>query len=419
MDRRQDILDDLSALLDGELSAADTLRAQDAAAERAEVAEDLRRLSETRRLLRQLPRRRAGEAFADRVVAEALRRGLLKERNRATVWLKRLGAAVVLALAVGVGAIVYPMIGPKGDRKPAASGGAEPAHVLVVAAEAPARHELAFKAAAPAAPIYAPGKGGRAEGPAPAEGTRAKPAARPHTLDPAQVASAERAARLLELEEKLDARLGVELQGPADGSVRQVELVVGDLAAARREVEAILAKVPALEGKSAGRRGGTSRQLDSPADEAAGPGVAFHLRPKGDHVLCYYVAAAPDQLERIAAAVGRLRTVAGEDRARRFRYSADSVLAQTRPAPGSAPRPAATAPAKPKPPEPRPAPEPYGVADLHRMSQQRASIPKGPPGAEPAPAAPAAPAAPRLLVIQLRADPAAHADLDPGRNVRP
>jgi len=208
------------------------------------------------------------------------------------------------------------------------------------------------------------------------------------------------------------------LRQPSHHSVQQVELVVRDVAAARREIEAILAQAPDRSNAAGLRRGKDLRaRRTRAAAKPASQGVAFHLGRVREDLLCYYVAADPPALERITAALARLRTRGGGTDSPKSFGAAGAICASTRPAAASRPKAKAPAPAPEPPAAPRDADaDPYAVARLQRLlspSQRPASRP-APTGATQ----PSAPAGPRLLLIKLRTDPALPADLDPGRNIR-
>ena len=111
MNGKQDIMAQLSALIDGELTQAEASRAEEAARRDETVAAELRRLRATRRFVRDLPRVAAPGDLADRVLQRVERRHLLgDEPARAPGQPFRaaryLSAAAAMLLAAGVAFIV-------------------------------------------------------------------------------------------------------------------------------------------------------------------------------------------------------------------------------------------------------------------------------------------------------------------------
>ena len=111
MNGNEDILAQLSALIDGELTEAEAGRAQEAARRDEAIAAELRQLRATRRLVRHLPRVRAPGDFADRVLQRVERRHLLGAEpapaaGRQFRTARYLSAAAAMLLAAGVAFIV-------------------------------------------------------------------------------------------------------------------------------------------------------------------------------------------------------------------------------------------------------------------------------------------------------------------------
>jgi hypothetical protein len=167
--QRDDIREQLSAYLDGELSQAQLGRVQDAIRGDPQLAAELEALRAVRKLLRGLPRASAPHGFTERVVGRAERAGALEVsaapvRRPAAWWLGRLAAAAVILVAVGVGVLVVARLaapvgpGPTGEHVAmveARDRGALPKDVELAAAPtaAPKEHTEAY-----------PGKGGAPAG---------------------------------------------------------------------------------------------------------------------------------------------------------------------------------------------------------------------------------------------------------------
>ncbi|MCK5557244.1 MAG: zf-HC2 domain-containing protein, partial [Candidatus Hydrogenedentes bacterium] len=73
----ENISEQLSAYLDGELTQSQARRVAAALAENPELTAELEELRKTRSLLRDLPRRCVGDDFAAKVLHEANRRGFV------------------------------------------------------------------------------------------------------------------------------------------------------------------------------------------------------------------------------------------------------------------------------------------------------------------------------------------------------
>ena len=77
MSDKKDIREQLSGYLDGELGESETRRLAAALGEDPDLTAELEGLRATREVLRNLPRLRAGDDFAAKVLQEAERRGLM------------------------------------------------------------------------------------------------------------------------------------------------------------------------------------------------------------------------------------------------------------------------------------------------------------------------------------------------------
>jgi len=108
----------LSAYLDGELTAEEARRVEQAVEADADLARELADLRAVRELLAKMPREHAGAGFAADVVRRAQQAGLVQGRagseRRSRNWARRLAMAAVLVLAVGVGlAIIASLWAPR------------------------------------------------------------------------------------------------------------------------------------------------------------------------------------------------------------------------------------------------------------------------------------------------------------------
>lgn len=114
MNEREHILADLSAYLDGELSPPQAARVEQALQTDASLAKELAGLRRTREMVRALPRVKPGEDFVSSVLEKAERVHLVTSGDapaRASFpFLRWVGAAAVLLLAIGVGATVTVML---------------------------------------------------------------------------------------------------------------------------------------------------------------------------------------------------------------------------------------------------------------------------------------------------------------------
>jgi hypothetical protein len=110
MNAKENIREQLSAYLDGELDAAQVKLVEQTLANDAELAEELEALRATRELLWSAPKAKAPEGFADRVLAEAQRRAPHAAQADASSgrgrWLRIAGVAAMLVVAMGLGVMV-------------------------------------------------------------------------------------------------------------------------------------------------------------------------------------------------------------------------------------------------------------------------------------------------------------------------
>lgn len=110
MTQRKDILEQLSAYLDGELSGPDALGVEQALAADADLARDFAALKAAREMIRRLPRSKAPADFAQRVLAQAERQRLTHASARPAAlslgWVGRLAIAASLLVVASSGIIV-------------------------------------------------------------------------------------------------------------------------------------------------------------------------------------------------------------------------------------------------------------------------------------------------------------------------
>ncbi len=108
--KRQEIGEQLSAYLDGELSEAEARRLEEAVRADAELAGELNSLRAVRGLLRELPRERAPAGMTEGIVARAERSRLLTgpgvPGRRGFSWPRRLAVAAAVLIAVGAGLVL-------------------------------------------------------------------------------------------------------------------------------------------------------------------------------------------------------------------------------------------------------------------------------------------------------------------------
>lgn len=111
MNERDDILEQLSAWLDGELPAEQARRVEQAVRTDPELAAEADSLRKLRRLVRTVPARKAPEGFAARVMARAERAHLLGQPyasiSRSFRWISLAAAAVVLLSAGAAMVIIF------------------------------------------------------------------------------------------------------------------------------------------------------------------------------------------------------------------------------------------------------------------------------------------------------------------------
>jgi len=94
---------ELSAYLDGELNEADTAKVDEALGKNPELMRELNQLKHTREMLRNLPETTAPDGFAARVMAAAEKNATRRSSTKIPVWLWGSGvAAAVIILAVTV-----------------------------------------------------------------------------------------------------------------------------------------------------------------------------------------------------------------------------------------------------------------------------------------------------------------------------
>lgn len=152
MNEKHDIRQDLSAYLDGQLDASRAEQVAEAVAVDERLARELSQLEATRRLVRQLPRRRPGEDFVSQVLAAAERRELMVAREQAEEsplgWRRYLAVAAVLLISVGLGVLATVVMWTPGtsgqtvgrgpdasEAGPVDAGGARPVEAEVAVAD--------------------------------------------------------------------------------------------------------------------------------------------------------------------------------------------------------------------------------------------------------------------------------------------
>ena len=120
----ENISEQLSAYLDGELTRSEARRVAAALAENPELTAELEELRKTRSFLRDLPRRCAGDDFAAKVLQEANSRGLVGRpgaavrRRGPARWLRYCAAAAIVLVALGTGVVVSLSLYDKMGRSP-------------------------------------------------------------------------------------------------------------------------------------------------------------------------------------------------------------------------------------------------------------------------------------------------------------
>ncbi|MHC4982303.1 MAG: anti-sigma factor family protein [Planctomycetota bacterium] len=105
------IFEQLSAYLDGELSDDEAKRVEQAIRADEALAGELEKLRAMRELLRGLPKAKAPDDLADRVMAQAERLTLVgaapqRQARRQFRWVRYAAAAAIILLAVGIGVVV-------------------------------------------------------------------------------------------------------------------------------------------------------------------------------------------------------------------------------------------------------------------------------------------------------------------------
>ena len=344
MSAERDIIEDLSAYLDGELPPADAHRVEARLARDQAAAKDLRGLRATRELLRAVPPARAPRGLTDAVLAEAHRRGLVGRTRERGLWLGRFSAAAVLALAAGLGAIVLLATGPARRSPPP-----DELPVLLAAATDDGATSLGVR--------LSPG-----------------PAGNGHLRSLSRVASA--------------------ALGTKSASIRRVELRVGDLAAAARGIELAVAEE---------RRQRPLRSRRAPLTHKSGVRkVPDNLSPRwvpaGTGVWRGLLAAPADQLGRLA---GVVETAQAPRRGTTVeRLCVDSAMVASLPAvPAPPPRPQRRRPAA------KPSRAPAEGNRYHVGRVQHLASASGRAGGRPRPPATGpAEKAWGLLIITLRLD---------------
>jgi negative regulator of sigma E activity len=109
MSNREEISEQLSAYLDGELSDKETRRVDEMLVDDPALSDELESLREVRQLLRSLPHEQAPDGLLDTVLAQA-------QRRRTGWWAGRLARAAVIVLAVGIGVIVTARLNRPAER---------------------------------------------------------------------------------------------------------------------------------------------------------------------------------------------------------------------------------------------------------------------------------------------------------------
>ncbi len=112
MNENQDISEQLSAYLDGELVPAEAARIESLLAKDDALARELARLRATRELLRSLPKAHVSPDFAEKVLQVAAGKRLLpgdptaRSTRTGLNWRKGLAAAAVVVVALGAGGVL-------------------------------------------------------------------------------------------------------------------------------------------------------------------------------------------------------------------------------------------------------------------------------------------------------------------------
>ena len=111
MSERENIPEQLSAYLDGELSPDEAREVERALEADERLAGEFARLQAVRGMVRQLPRQRAGDDFVSRVLERAERAHLVAEPEQASDrgvlrWARHAATAAMILVAVGIGGII-------------------------------------------------------------------------------------------------------------------------------------------------------------------------------------------------------------------------------------------------------------------------------------------------------------------------
>lgn len=108
MMQHEDIQEQLSAYLDGELSPEDAVRVESALKEDAALAAELERLRKTREFVQSLPRQEVGDDFTAKVMHTVRKQGAMPWRPNAipNPWRRYLAAAALVLLALGLGVYI-------------------------------------------------------------------------------------------------------------------------------------------------------------------------------------------------------------------------------------------------------------------------------------------------------------------------
>jgi hypothetical protein len=111
MSEQDNIPEQLSAYLDGELSPDETRDVERALEADERLAGELARLQAVRGMVRQLPRQRAGDEFVSRVLERAERAHLVAEPEQVFEhgvlrWARHAATAAMILIAVGIGGII-------------------------------------------------------------------------------------------------------------------------------------------------------------------------------------------------------------------------------------------------------------------------------------------------------------------------
>ncbi|MCK4602229.1 MAG: zf-HC2 domain-containing protein, partial [Phycisphaerae bacterium] len=140
MTGHEKIREQLSAYLDGELSAAEMGRVEKAVAGDAELAAELDQLRAVRKLIRKLPRRQAPPELVSRVLGQAERMHLVgpagaHARPPRLRWVRWAASAAIVLIALGTGVVItQTLMTPGFDEMNAVKSGDERAAAPLVLA---------------------------------------------------------------------------------------------------------------------------------------------------------------------------------------------------------------------------------------------------------------------------------------------